>query len=368
MRLTPRRRALLAILPLVPLGYFYLGWTGHLVFQLFSQFRNHFTNCSGSGFISLVDRWNGCQTQSFSITSAVIELAVLAAVLVLVGYGVARWITWPIQAMAESIGQLGPTSLAARMRPVGPRDETRRLADAIDALLDRVADGYQAQRRFAANASHELRTPLATQRALIEVSLGSDLTPDQLELLTRQLLATNERNEQLIDGLLVLAETDQGLLTRNRIRLDLVAAAMVENLQPAARRQRLRLDTQLSPLTVRGELPLLERLLTNLTQNALKYNQPDGWATVEVSGDGMLRVSNSGPPVPPESVPGLFEPFRRGSGDRLDHTGGAGLGLTIVRSIVAAHGGTVSATAPAAGGLSVRVQLPSSNRDSRREL
>jgi signal transduction histidine kinase len=368
MKLTPRLRAVLAMLPVLLFGYFYLGWSSHLVFQLFSEFRNHYTGCTASGFLGLVDRWNGCQTQNFSITSAVIELLALTVLLMFAGFGLARWISWPIQAMADTINQLGPSALTVRLHRVGPKDETRRLADAIDALLDRVAEGYQAQRRFAANASHELRTPLATQRALIEVSLGSSLTADQRELLTRQLLATNERNEQLIEGLLVLAETDQGLLSRNPIELDAVASAVVQNLQAAAAARQVELHTELKPFTVRGELPLLDRLLTNLLQNAIKYNAPGGWAAVSLTGDGVLTVSNSGAPVAAEQVPGLFEPFRRGSGDRLDHSGGAGLGLTIVRSIVAAHDGTVTASARPGGGLDVRVDLCSDQEAGHRAV
>ncbi len=231
------------------------------------------------------------------------------------------------------------------MRADGPRDETRLLADAIDAMLDRVAEGYEAQRRFAANASHELRTPLATQRALIEVSLASALTPEQLDLLSRQLLATNERNEALVEGLLVLAETERGVMSTAPQRLDLITAAIVETMRPAAGERGIRIDAQVVPAEVAGEQPLLERLVTNLVQNAVKYNvRETAGSPCALRTTGTLTVANSGPRVPPEHVAGLFEPFRRARGDRLDHGGGVGLGLTIARSVVAAHGGTISAS------------------------
>jgi signal transduction histidine kinase len=240
----------------------------------------------------------------------------------------------------------------------GPRDETRRLGDEIDTMLDRLADGYEAQRSFASTASHELRTPLATQRALIEVSLSSALTEEQLDLLSRQLLATNERNERLVDGLLTLAETERGLMAQTALRFDRIVSDVVDTHRRTAKERDLDLSAVLAPVTVLGEEPLLDRLVGNLISNAIKYNGPGGSVIVNLTPTGVLTVANSGPVVPPEQVPGLFEPFRRLSGERLDHGGGVGLGLTIARSIVAAHDGSISASANPGGGLTVEVWLP----------
>ena len=148
----------------------------------------------------------------------------------------------PVRAMADTVDRLGPTSLGLRLRQDGPRDETRALADAVDAMLDRVAVGYEAQRRFAANASHELRTPLATQRALIEISLGSARTAEQLELVAQQLLATNERNERLVDGLLTLAETERGLMARAPQPLDRIVRDAVDGQRAFAKERGVELD------------------------------------------------------------------------------------------------------------------------------
>ncbi len=269
----------------------------------------------------------------------------------------ARWVVQPVRDIADTVRSFGPSNLGVRLRARGPHDETRQLSDEIDAMLGRLAEGYDAQRRFAANASHELRTPLATQRALIEVSLTSALTGEQLDLLARQLLATNERNERLVEGLLALAETERGLLAQTSLRLDAIVAEVVEGWRPAAGKAGVELHTELAAVTVAGEAPLLDRLVNNLLHNAVKYNVPGGWVRVSVAPDGVLRVTNSGPPVPPEQVSALFEPFRRLSGERLDHGGGVGLGLTIARSIVAAHGGHIDAHAEPEGGLTVEVRL-----------
>jgi signal transduction histidine kinase len=355
MRLTPRRRFTIAMLVSWPIGMLYLYWLFDNGLNVLRWYRSGNVSC-GNGYITVL---NSCDATTYNVWLAWFEIIVITALMVGFGFMLARWVLRPVQQMADTVAALGPTSLGMRLRIDGPRDETRRLAEAIDVMLDRVAEGYEAQRRFAANASHELRTPLATQRALIEVSLGSALTSEQLELLSRQLLATNERNESLVEGLLVLAETERGLMTNTEQRLDLLCAGVVEALRPSAVERGIRLEADLAPVRVFGEQPLLERLIINLVQNAVKYNDENGWVCVRTAAPGVLSVANSGPRVPPEQVPGLFEPFRRARGDRLDHGGGVGLGLTIARSVVTVHSGTINATANPDGGLTVYVQLPS---------
>lgn len=356
MRLTLRRRAFLAVLVSWPLGFGYVYLAVHLMNDLARDSRGVFTPC-GSGVVLYVDEFNGCNGTTFHAGYVWFELFVMTVVAVVAAYGLARWVTWPMREIAANIARFGPMSLGLRLRADGPRDETRRLSDEVDAMLDRLAEGYEAQRRFASTASHELRTPLATQRALIEISLSSALTPEQLELLSRQLLATNERNEQLVEGLLVLAETERGLMASTPLRLDEIAWETVQSVRATAKEREVHIETALEPVTVLGERPLLERLVNNLVFNAVKYNHPGGAVAVGVGRDGTLRVSNTGPAVAPELVPGLFEPFRRASGERLDHGGGVGLGLTIARSIVAAHAAAIDAYANPGGGLTVSVRL-----------
>jgi len=256
------------------------------------------------------------------------------------------------------VNRMGPQNLAERAE-VGPaHDETTELTQAVNDMMNRLAAGYEGQRSFAANASHELRTPLAVQRTLIEVSMAGARTPKQLELLTEQLLATNERNERLIEGLLVLSETERGLVGGSPQRLDEIAEAVVARHTELATEAKVTLLTDLTPRTVFGEGVLLERLVANLVQNAIKYNSEEGVVTVKVAAAPALCVTNTGPPIPAEDVSSLFEPFRRLSGSRTDHSGGAGLGLTIVRSITQAHDGSVAAAPGPEGGLTVAVTLP----------
>ena len=350
--MTARYRLVIALLVGGVVGHVYLDWLLFTGLNVVHLMRGGYGTCDTSWHSKL----NSCV--EFSASLAWIELILFTGLIAAVVVLLSKWVLAPIRAMADTVSQLGPNNVGMRIRGFSLRDESGRLAGAINSMLDRVADGYDAQRRFAANASHELRTPLATQRALIEVSLGSALTAEQLELLSRQLLETNQRNEALIDGLLVLAETERGLLSRSPQRLDRAVASAIGGLGSFADERAVQIDTELKPVEVNGEQPLLERLATNLIQNALKYNQPGGWVHVAVTDAGTMTVANSGPQVLPEQVNGLFEPFRRASGDRLDHGGGVGLGLTIARSIVTAHGGSIIATANRDGGLIMEVRLP----------
>jgi signal transduction histidine kinase len=361
MQLSPRRRVLLALLAVGALGYFYLTWTTQLVVNLSNRYRD-------GGYEDCSRPWQNwfypCSTDNahsgeVDVLRGLVPLAILTVLLVAVSIVLARWALRPIRSMAAAVARLGPTNLGERIRSDGPRhEEVVALGTALDALMDRVAEGYEGQRRFAANASHELRTPLAVQRTLIEVSLAGEPSPDQLDLLARQLLAANERNEALIEGLLVLAETDRGLTSRVPLRLDAIAAAATALQRSTAATAGVTISCTCDPVSVEGEQVLLERLIANLLQNAIKYNHPDGMVKVGVGLDPAISVSNTGPVVPAADVPGLFEPFRRMSGTRIGQGGGSGLGLTIARSITQAHGGTISATAQPDGGLTVEVRLP----------
>ncbi|MEV4198660.1 sensor histidine kinase [Micromonospora globbae] len=282
---------------------------------------------------------------------------VLSAVAVLGIWGAAAWCLRPVRDLAEPIAHVGPQNLGYRIRRSGS-DELAQLSRAIDQMMERIAAGYEGQRRFAANASHELRTPLAVQRTLIEVGMAQSLTGEQLELLTAQLLQTNERNERLIEGLLALSESDQGLRSSTPQRLDEIAGSVLAAYQDRATAAEVTIESHLAPRVVMGERVLLERLVTNLVENAIKYNRPGGRLTVVVGRTPALTVVNTGQVVPAEAVAGLFEPFRRLARDRTNHSGGAGLGLAIARSITQAHDGVIAARPADGGGLRVDVQLP----------
>jgi signal transduction histidine kinase len=269
----------------------------------------------------------------------------------------ARWMLQPFRQLVPAITSVGPQNLGYRINAGDGDEEIVVLSRAIDTMMDRIAMGYESQRHFAANAAHELRTPLAVQRTLIEVGLGRATTPDKLDLVTAQLLQTNERNERLIEGLLVLSECDRGLTARVPLRLDTIVDTILDDYEARAAEAEVTITRTLEPRVVRGERVLLERLVTNLVQNAVKYNRPGGTIEVTVGERPALTVVNTGDDVPKEAVVGLFEPFRRLSGTRIDHSGGAGLGLAIVRAITRAHDGVISAHSTGKDGLRVEVSF-----------
>ncbi|MFE0021204.1 sensor histidine kinase [Amycolatopsis sp. NPDC059021] len=301
-------------------------------------------------------RNTGCHSTAGGIGWLLPLIAVVVLVLA-VRRPVASWVLRPLPDLTATIEEVGPRNLGQRMRLDQTDGEVRALAAAVNGMLDRVAIGFEGQRRFAANASHELRTPLAVQRTLAEVAVVTG-GGDEVRRLATQLLVVNERNEQLIEGLLVLAEADRGLPGTVPVRLDTLAESVLARYAEPLAEHELTLRGDRAERTVPGDPVLLERLITNLVDNAIKYNRPGGWIEVVVGAEPALSVRNSGERVPAESVDPLFQPFRRASADRTNHHDGAGLGLTIVQSITAAHHGRVSAAPGEDGGLRVDVILP----------
>jgi signal transduction histidine kinase len=351
--LSLRRRVLLTYVAALVFGYALGALTWTLQSRLFNSYFG-----IGEG----VCAWHGWSEYLCTpyddrarVIGLVATLAVLATIVWLVRL-LTRGVLRPVRDMVRTVEQMGPANLGQRVRLGGARDELRTLADSLDEMLDRLAVGFEAQRRFASNASHELRTPLAVQRTLLEVSLVTGGVDPAL--LAKQLLLVNERNERLIEGLLVLAESDRGLPGTTPVRLDWLVSAVLDAHAERITEHQLTVHRGLVERTVYGDPVLLERLVINLVDNAIKYNGPGGAIEVVVAGAPALSVHNTGRQVPAESVSALFEPFRRLTDERTHQRDGAGLGLSIVRSITTAHHGTVAAIPGDYGGLRIIVHLP----------
>jgi len=287
------------------------------------------------------------------------SLATLAAVTLLAalaGWIVAGRVLRPVHRITAAARAASEDHLSARVALTGPRDELRELADTFDAMLTRLEAAFGGQRRFIANASHELRTPLTIMRATVDVVLAKPApTSSELLRMGRDVRAAVEQAEALIAALLTLAGNERGLVVREPVDL----ATVVEDVLDAAGTGDRRTHVSLQPAPTTGDPILLERLAANLLDNAVRYNTPGGdvWlATSTVNGLAVLMVANTGPVIAPSAVEGLFEPFRRLN----ERTGGDGfgLGLAIIASIAAVHGGSVRAQPRTYGGLQVVVELP----------
>lgn len=254
------------------------------------------------------------------------------------------------------------SDLHRRIELDGPDDELKELADTFDEMLDRLDRAFTAQQRFVANASHELRTPLAINRTLLEVQLSDPDASTELIQLGNTLLATNERSEQLVEGLLLLARSENELVDRKPVDLAEVAGQAVEQTRGEAHARGVALRGVRPPVHILGNGVLLERIALNLVQNAVRYNVPEGgWVRVDTEvrpGQAVLVVENTGPVVPAYEIDNMFEPFRRLRTQRTGSDKGVGLGLSIVRSVARAHGGYVVAEPRESGGLVMRVAIP----------
>ena len=289
-----------------------------------------------------------------------IGLAVLALLAGAMGWWLAGRALRPVAAMTDTARRISEQHLDERLALTGPDDELHRLADTFDGMLDRLERSFDSQRRFVANAAHELRTPLAAQRTSLEVGLADPL-PAELTEIREELLTTNRDAERLIAALLLLARSDLGLDVVDECDLGALARQTVRELRPLAEESRVSLAlTADRPPSVLGEPVLLRHLVTNLVDNAIRHNRPGGTVSIRLTGR-TLTVVNTGPPIDPDQVDGLFEPFRRLGQDRTGATG-HGLGLSIVASIAQAHAALVTAHPGPDGGLTVSVTFPANRR------
>ncbi len=338
------------------------------------------------GDVTIVDRatgkkeiWNPSEARSVMRTDALHYLLnnglLYFGVIVLIGsiggYLLARQALRPVARITATARQLSTKTLSERISLGGPDDELRELADTFDEMLGRLDAAFGSQRRFVANASHELRTPLAVIQTELDVTLSDpDAPPDELRRMGEVVRDATNRAQRLVDALLALARLQgregQSLELSEDVSLNELIPNAVAAAQAEAVTRGITITAEGEPVRTTGDPRLLERVIGNLVENAVRYNVPGGWVRIntESTGTGPNRIShivvlNSGVPVQPDEVEGLFDAFRRGGRARTGQRG-AGLGLSIVRAIVDAHNGSIRATAQPAGGLRVEISFPAS--------
>jgi len=297
------------------------------------------------------------------LVGSVIALTVMGAASVLLGRVVAGRVLRPLRTITAATRRITADNLHERLAAPGTDDEVKALADTIDELLERLEQAFAAQGRFVANASHELRTPLATMRASLDVAVAKPgPVPPQTVALAGRLRTELDRVDGLLDGFLTLARTQHGALAdREPVSLGALVADVVSARAAdiEARRLTVRADVRRDAWT-HGNAVLIARMTGNVIDNAITHNVPDGWIRVVAApeaGTALLAVETGGPPLDPEQVARLGQPFQRLGVERTAG-GGTGLGLSIVAAVAAAHGGTLVLRARPEGGLQVAIRLP----------
>jgi signal transduction histidine kinase len=299
-------------------------------------------------------------------TTGSIYFAIVVVIAATGGYLLAKQALRPISQLTQTARALSTETLDQRINLGGPDDELRELADTFDDMLARLDQAFDSQRLFVANASHELRTPLSVIRTELEVTLSDpDATPEELRRMGSVVAGAAERAQRLVTSLLTLARLQAvgggELEVSEPVDLSRLVPGALHAVAAEAEEKSVRIETEVEEAVTLGDPRLLERLIGNLVENAIRHNVANGWlriTTGQTNDKVWLHVANGGTVIPGGDVDTLFEPFRRGSGKVRTATKGAGLGLAIVRLIVEAHHGRLQAAAPPFGGLAVRVELP----------
>jgi signal transduction histidine kinase len=291
-----------------------------------------------------------------------IALAVMSVVSIVLGWVIAGRVLRPIRTITRAVHEITATNLHRRLALDGPHDELKDLGDTFDALLCRLESSFQAQRQFVANASHELRTPLARQRTIGQVAISDpDATIQSLRAAHERVLAAGSQQERLIESLLALARGQAGIDRHEPLDLSTVADRVIAAHRAEALRRGLDLHVHLAPAPADGDPHLVERLVTNLVDNALRHNVAQGRLDVSThtsAGHAVLVVTNTGPHVPADAIDRVFQPFRRLEADRTNQGDGLGIGLSIVLAIAEAHDATLVTRPRPEGGLRIEVTFP----------
>jgi signal transduction histidine kinase len=313
--------------------------------------------------ISSLEQQLGAQHQrdltlSHLLLYSLLTLAAVIALAAILGWIFSGRSLRPVHRITAAARAASEHNLSARVALHGPRDELSELAETFDEMLSRLQSAFESQRQFIANASHELRTPLSVMRTTVDVVLTNpDSTPNDLREMGTDIRSAVDHAEHLIGALLILARSERGLTVSEEVDL----ATVAEDVLDTASVGDFRLHATLEPAVILGDPVLVERVIANLIDNAVRYNTSAGdvWVSTRTVGtDSQLTVENSGQIISPADVDRIFQPFQRLNDDRTSHDG-SGLGLAIVASIAAIHGGGATAIPRKDGGLSVTVTIPS---------
>ena len=298
------------------------------------------------------------------LTALLSGMTLLISGAVLGGFWLARRALMPVGRIIGSAERITSRNLSERLPVPGSGDEIERLSTTLNQMIQRLEASFQHNRRFLADASHELRTPLTVMQAELESMRDrTDSTPHVREL-AASMLEEVGRLRRIVEGLFALSRLDAGEALEKSDSFDLaeLARTTVEQMSLLAEDKRIALSSQSSgPVTIEGDRARLKQVIVNLLDNAIKYTTEGGAVAVRVSaadGKAVLEVVDNGIGIPAHALPNMFERFFRVDKARSRDLGGAGLGLSIVKSISTAHGGQVSVRSEPGRGSRFVVELP----------
>lgn len=293
-----------------------------------------------------------------------IGLPVAVAVAVLGGFVLVRRALDPVARIAAKAEAITQHSLSERLPVVRTGDELERLSVSLNHMISRLEEVIQGSKQFVADASHELRTPLTVMRGELE-SLAQDgqLGPETREALG-SVLEEVERLAEIVEGLFALSRLDAGEANAERVPFDLaeLAATTAEQMSLLAEDKKVSVACEApGGVTVEGDRARLKQVVVNLLDNAIKYTPSGGRVALSVRSEGgwaVLDITDTGIGIPAEALPHVFKRFYRVDGSRSRDQGGAGLGLSIVKSICAAHGALIEVTSTPGSGSTFRIRQP----------
>ncbi|MFO0951233.1 MAG: ATP-binding protein [Isosphaeraceae bacterium] len=308
-----------------------------------------------------LDAWREELAELRGVLLTILPVGLVAATLG--GYWLAAASLAPIGRMTETARRVSAENLGERLAAPNPDDELGRLAATLNAMLDRIDRGFEAARRFTADAAHELKTPVANIRSEAEVTLLSPRPPDEYQRALRSIVEETTRLGRLADRLLVLSRADAGATGETRpVRLDEVVRDAADAAREAARRGGIDLRVEALPAAVvEADPDALRQVFDNLLDNAVKYTPGGGRIAVRgrrAGGNAVVEVADTGEGIPPEALPRVFDRFYRADPSRSRRTGGVGLGLSIARAVAERQGGAVEAESVPGAGSTFRVTLP----------
>jgi heavy metal sensor kinase len=307
------------------------------------------------------------QKELAELHTLVWQLAAAGAVVLVVGLAggwlVSARILQPVGAIAATASAISITNLSERIDPAAVERELEELAHVLNATFDRLEAAFERQARFTADASHELRTPLAIIRSHAQLALGRPRSADEYRRAVTACLHASDRMAALVDGLLILARADAGKFDLEQRPVDLrrLTEETLALFRPLAAGQDVSLAANLRPALVLGDAGRLAQVLTNLLNNAVRYNRPGGTVRVRLGTRDnavALTVADTGRGIPEADRSHVFERFYRADAARSRASGGTGLGLAICKTILEAHGGLIAFTSELDQGTTFEVRLP----------